>query len=43
MKTLNIHLEDAEYKQLKKVKRKRTWKELLMSVVDNDKREGDYN
>ena len=34
MKQLKIYLEDSEYKELKKVKKEKTWKQLLLSTLD---------
>jgi len=33
MKTIRIALEDREYKELKEIKKKLTWKELFMEAV----------
>lgn len=34
MKTLNIPLEDKEYKQLEKAKGNKTWKEFILSLIE---------
>jgi len=37
MKTLNIPLEDKEYKALSKVKGSKTWREFLLKLIDENK------
>jgi hypothetical protein len=37
MKHIQIDLEDREYKALLKVKGDKTWKELLMSITEENK------
>jgi len=37
MKTLNIPLEDKEYKALSKVKGNKTWREFLLKLIDENK------
>ncbi len=40
MKTINIPLEDKEYKALLKVKGNRTWHGFIEDLITNDKNEG---
>jgi len=35
MKTLNIPLEDKEYKELKKIKGEKTWKKFILDLIEN--------
>ena len=37
MKTLNIPLEDKDYKALSKVKGNKTWREFLLKLIDENK------
>jgi len=37
IKTLQIHLTGEEYRQLLQIKGKKTWRELLLSLVERDK------
>ena len=36
MKTLNIPLEDKEYKALSKVKGNKTWREFLLKLIEEN-------
>ena len=36
MKTLNIPLEDKEYKALSKVKGNKTWREFLLELIEEN-------
>jgi len=36
MKTINIHLEDKEHKELETAKGKLTWKEVLMNFLKKE-------
>ena len=38
MKTLNIPLEDKVYKELIKVKGKRTWHQFIKDLIENNRR-----
>ena len=40
MKTLNIHFEDSEFKKLLKVKRNRTWREVLLDLIEKEEENG---
>ena len=39
MKTLNIHFEEKEYQALLKVKKERTWRQVLLDLTDIKKEE----
>lgn len=36
MHTVTIHLDDVDWDRLEEIKGKRTWRELLMSVLESD-------
>ena len=41
MKTLNIPLEDSEFKKLLKVKKERTWRQVLLDLIETPKKESE--